>query len=307
MGDRRILVLGSDGQVGWELQRTLLPIGSVAARNRAELDLSDPDAVRLALCDLQPDVIVNAAAYTAVDRAEAEPEQAFRINGEVPGLLAEEAKRSGALLVHYSTDYVYDGSKGTAYVESDPPGPINVYGSSKLAGDQAIQDVGGDHLILRTSWVYGMRGRNFLRTILRLAAEKEELRIVDDQVGCPTWSRWIAEITAQVIGQVTGGARKKQYTGIYHLCGGGSTTWHGFASAIVDEASRLAGLDLRVRQVTPIPTSAYPTPARRPPQTPLSCKRLQETFRLGVTGWEEQLRLCLADPGMHRILRTPTD
>lgn len=294
MNDRSILVLGSNGQVGWELQRALLPLGSVIGRNRAGLDLSDLDAVRMELRDVRPDVVVNAAAYTAVDRAEAEPELAFRINGDLPGVLAEEVKRTGALLVHYSTDYVYSGRKGSAYVEGDEPDPINVYGRSKLAGDQAIQDVGGDYLILRTSWVYGIRGRNFLRTILRLAAEKEELSIVDDQVGCPTWSRWIAEMTAQIIGQAGRSPRAELRTGIYHLCGGGSTTWHGFASAIIEESAHLPGLDLRVRQVTPIPTSAYPTPAQRPMQTPLSCEQLQQTFHLGVADWRKQLRLCVA-------------
>ena len=223
----RILLTGKNGQVGWELQRTLAPLGEVVVLDRRQLDLSDPDQIRERVREISPDLIVNAAAYTAVDRAEAEPEPAMAVNGTAPGLLAEEAKRIGAAIIHYSTDYVFDGAKTTPYTEEDAPNPLNVYGRTKLAGEQAVQAAGVPHLILRTSWVYGMRGKNFLLTILRLAREREELKIVDDQIGAPTWSRTIAEATAQIL--TSGAWPVSGASGIYHLTASGSTSWYGFA------------------------------------------------------------------------------
>ena len=199
----RILVTGANGQVGWELQRTLQTLGDVVACDRGTLDLSDPDSIRGKVREIRPDVIVNAGAYTAVDRAESEPELAMAVNGVAPGVLAEEAKQLGALLLHYSTDYVFDGTKAEPYLESDAPNPVSVYGSSKLAGEKAVEAVGGAYLIFRTSWVYGGRGKNFLLTMLRLAGEREELRVVDDQFGAPTWCRTIAEATAQVVAKLS--------------------------------------------------------------------------------------------------------
>jgi len=275
----RILITGRNGQVGWELERTLAPLGDIVALDRAGLDLADPDRLRAVVGDVRPDIVVNAAAYTAVDKAETEAALATAINGTAPGILAEECKRSGALLVHYSTDYVFDGSKDGPYTEDDPTCPINVYGASKLAGEQAIQAVAGRHLILRTSWVYGLRGHNFLRTIRRLAAERAELRIVADQIGAPTWSRLIAETTAALL------ARPAVAEGLFHLTAGGATSWHGFAAAIV--AAQGAATT-----VTPITTADYPLPARRPANSRLDCGKLRG-LGLAVVPWQEQLRLCL--------------
>ena len=198
---RKILLTGKNGQVGWELERSLQPLGQVIAFDRSGLDLASPDSIRAVIREVKPELIVNPAAYTAVDKAESEPDLAMAVNGVAPGIIAEEAKRLGAALIHYSTDYVFDGTKAEPYTEDDVPKPINVYGKTKLAGEQAVQAIGVPHLIFRTSWVYGMRGKNFLLTILRMAKEKDELRIVDDQFGAPTWSRMIAETTAQVLAQ----------------------------------------------------------------------------------------------------------
>ncbi len=281
---KRILLTGRNGQVGWELQRTLAPLGEVVALDRTTLDLSDADAIRATIREMRPDLIVNAAAYTAVDQAETESSLAMLINGQAPGVMAEEAKQLGALMVHYSTDYVFDGSKDTAYNEDDPPNPINAYGRSKLAGEQAIQAVGCRHLILRTSWVYGLRGRNFLRTILRLAEEREELRIIDDQVGAPTWSRMIAESTALAC------SRKTPQEGLYHLACNGAASWHGFTQAIL-EFSR----HLRTREpaLTAIPTRDYPLPARRPLNSRLACDRLAQEADIILPDWRKALSLCL--------------
>ncbi len=276
---RRILLAGRNGQVGWELERTLAPLGEIRACDHSSLDLADADRIRSAVRAFKPDVIVNAAAYTAVDQAEAEPELAEAINGTAPGILAEEAKRLGALLVHYSTDYVFDGTKPTPYTEADAPNPLGVYGRSKLAGEQAVQAVGGDHLILRTSWVYGLRGRNFLLTIMRLAGEKPLLRIVGDQVGAPTWCRNIAETTAALLASPQGPR------GLFHLTAGGTTSWHGFAAAIV--AAR--GATARVEEIT---TADYPLPARRPANSRLDCGALRAQG-IALPDWQDQLRLCL--------------
>lgn len=290
-----ILLLGANGQVGWELQRTLSPLGPVRAMERAEADLSDHDALVRTVRDVAPSLIVNAAAYTAVDRAEEEEDLARAINGEAPGLLAEEARKLGAVLVHYSTDYVFDGAGDRPVTEDDRVAPLNAYGRTKLAGEQAIRESGCAHLILRTSWVYSTRGRNFLLTVKRLAGELEELRIVADQKGAPTWARGIAEATALMLSRCgvpgdTGMLAEKG--GLYHLTAAGETTWHGFAEAIV-EWLRETGQPVRCKRVVPIGTADYPTPAIRPANSVLDCSRLRESFGIGLPDWREQLRLCV--------------
>ena len=286
-----ILLAGRNGQVGWELQRTLQPVGKVTAVGHAELDLADAAAVRRKLDEVRPDVIVNAAAYTAVDKAESEPEQANAVNAAAPALLAQEAARRGALLIHYSTDYVYDGAKAAPYVETDPTNPLGAYGRSKLAGEEGIRASGCDHLIFRTSWVYAARGANFLRTILRLAAEREELRIVMDQVGAPTWARLIAEATALALRQALAERRHGRFeSGLFHLACAGETSWHGFASAIV--ANRRG---LRVKTVTPITTAEYPLPAPRPANSRLNTGAFRARFGLALPDWRDGLSLCLEE------------
>jgi len=285
---QKIMLLGKNGQVGWELQRTLAPLGKVVALGRKELELEDEKGIRKNIRDVAPDVIVNAAAYTAVDRAEEEPEKAGLVNSVAPGVLAEEAGRLNAWLIHYSTDYVFDGTKDTPYTEEDPVSPINVYGKTKLQGEQNIRSAGAHHLILRTCWVYGLRGKNFLLTMRRLAKEKEELRVVDDQVGCPTWCRMIAEATAQILSQIK--CREDQVSGIYHLCAGGQTTWYGFAGAIFENV--FAPEDSRAR-LTPIPSSEFKTPAARPAYSVLNCDKLRETFGISLPDWEQTLKLVL--------------
>jgi dTDP-4-dehydrorhamnose reductase len=247
----KILLTGRDGQVGWELERALAPLGELVATSRAQLDLADPDAIRRVVREAKPQVIVNAAAYTAVDNAESEPALAMRINGEAPGVLAEEAKRLGALLVHYSTDYVFDGMKKAPYTEEDEPNPINAYGESKLAGEAAIRRSGCRHLVLRTSWVYSGRGRNFYLTMLRLADEGKPIRVVDDQFGAPTSALDLARHSARLLG--LGSVPE----GLLHLSASGETTWFGFASEIMRACKRPVA-------VASIPSSAYATPARRP-------------------------------------------
>jgi dTDP-4-dehydrorhamnose reductase len=276
----KILVTGKDGMVGWECARVLPSVGEVIALNRAELDITDPAAVITTVRKLRPDVIVNAAAYTAVDKAESDRENAFLANAAGPAFLAAEAKALDALLVHYSTDYVFDGTKQGAYVETDPTNPLSVYGESKLAGEQAIQSSGCRHVILRTSWVYASRGRNFLLTMLRLAKERPELRVVDDQRGAPTWARDIAEATAAVL------KHPDAPGGIYHCTPAGTTTWCGFAREII----RLAAV---ATPVVPITTAQYPTPARRPVSSVLDSTVLRRTFGLESRQWQESLALCL--------------
>ena len=290
-----ILLLGANGQVGWELRRALAPLGPVRALERAEADLADPDALSRAVRETAPSLIVNAAAYTAVDRAEEDEALAQAINADAPGLLAEEAKRLGIALVHYSTDYVFDGAGDLPARESDPTAPLNAYGRTKLAGEAAIRDSGCAHLILRTSWVYSMRGANFLLTVKRLAAELEEMRIVADQTGAPTWARGIAGATALILARCgapaeTGGLAEKG--GLYHLTASGETSWHGFAEAIVDWM-RATDQPVRCKQVHPIPTSDYPTPAKRPANSLLDCAKLRETFGIVMPDWRDQLGLCV--------------
>lgn len=279
---KKILLTGAQGQVGWELARTLAPLGEIHALGRGELDLTQPDSIRAAMVRLQPNIVVNAAAYTAVDKAEAEPDAAFAVNATAPGILAEEVRRLGALLVHYSTDYVFDGSKAGAYTEDDPPCPINVYGRSKLAGEEAIRQRGCRHLIFRISWIYGRRGGNFLLTMLRLARERPELRVVMDQIGAPTWSRLVAEITAQAL------AREQPPEGLYHLGSEDAVSWAGFAREIF----RLSGISVLVRD---IPSSEYPLPARRPLNSRLCGRRLRDAIGLALPSWQRSLALCLAD------------
>ena len=288
----RILLTGRDGQVGWELQRSLRPLGEVVALDRGGMDLSSPDSIRTAIRGAKPEIIVNAAAYTLVDKAESEPDLAMRINGVAPGIMAEEAKRNGALLIHYSTDYVFDGTKQGPYLEDDAPNPVSSYGRSKLAGEEAIRATRVPHLILRTSWVYAARGNNFVRTMLRLARERGELRIVNDQLGAPTWARFLAEATAQVLSANGGTARDN--SGLYHLTSAGAVSWFGFAEAIFAEAGRrLPGF--KSPTLAPIPTSAYPLPARRPANSRLDTAKLTTTFGLTPPRWEAMLKQCMKE------------
>lgn len=290
-----ILLLGANGQVGWELQRSLEPLGPVRALTRAEADLSDRDALSRAVRETGPSLIVNAAAYTAVDRAEEEAALAHAINAGAPGLLAGEAKRLGIALVHYSTDYVFDGAGDRPAREDDATAPLNAYGRTKLAGEAAIRESGCVHLILRTSWVYSMRGANFLLTMRRLAGEREELRIVADQTGAPTWARGIAGATTMILARSgapadTGVLAEKG--GLYHLAASGGTSWHGFAEAIVGWM-RETGQPVRCKQVLPIATADYPTPAKRPANSLLDCSKLLDAFGIVMPDWRDQLRLCV--------------
>jgi len=277
----RILLTGASGQVGWELRKTLAPLGEVRSFDRYGLDLADVSTLVATVRSLQPRIIVNAAAYTAVDNAQDERDMAFAVNATAPGVLAEEAKRIGAFLVHYSTDYVFDGAKAAPYVEDDPTGPINVYGESKLAGEQAVANSGCRHLIVRTSWVYGPRGRNFYLTMLRLAKERPELRVVDDQLGAPTSSLAIARATAELL--------PKGIEGLYHMTAGGETSWCGFARAIL----RRAGL---ATPVVPIRAEDYPTPARRPRSSRLDCSRLARDTGVALAPWEDALTEVTSAP-----------
>lgn len=292
----KILLTGSTGQVGWELARTLLPIGEVFIVNRAQADLAEPNSLRALIREIKPDIIVNPAAYTAVDKAETEQAQAFLVNAEAPGVAAEEAKKIGALLVHYSTDYVFDGTRSEPYSENETTNPINVYGRSKLAGEQAIESVAGDYLILRTSWVYASRGSNFLKTILRLAADREELKIVADQIGTPTWARLIAESTAHIVKQ----SIQERFAGtfnsnIYHLTSSGNTSWHGFAEKIISIARGQEKFVLKNKIIAPIPATDYPLPAIRPANSRLSCSRLEHQFGLTMPAWDNALLLCMQE------------
>jgi dTDP-4-dehydrorhamnose reductase len=282
----RILLIGKIGQVGWELRRTLAPMGRLTCVDFPEIDLTDANSIRRWVRDARPDIVINAAAYTAVDKAESEPDKAMQINGVAPGILAEEAKASGALMVHYSTDYVFDGTKTTPYLETDLPKPLGAYGHSKLAGDEAIRAVAGAHLIFRLCWVYGARGQNFMLTMLRLARQREKLRVVGDQLGCPTWSRMIAETTALALKQVTAASDRSAFTGIYHLAASGVTSWHGFAQAIIN---LMPAEGKKCSTVEAISTAEYPTPAKRPAYSVLACDKLERMFKLRLPHWEESL------------------
>jgi dTDP-4-dehydrorhamnose reductase len=289
---QKILILGQQGQVAWELQRTLASLGQLTVLGSQSLDLANPDAIRTQVRSIQPDIIVNAAAYTAVDKAESESDLCMSINAIAPGILAELTRESRSLLVHYSTDYVFDGTKTTSYLETDPTNPISVYGASKLAGEQAIIQADCAHLIFRTTWVYGDRGKNFLLTILRLAAEKTELKIVADQIGAPTWSRAIAEATTQVIAQCR--HDRTSVKGLYNLSAAGKTSWHGFANEIVDRARSInPDLQLAIEQILPIPTTDYPTPAQRPANSVLDSSKLLADFGVQLPDWTVSLDQCM--------------
>ena len=286
----KILLTGKNGQVGYELERSLQGLGEVIALDRAQLDLANLQQVREVIRSVRPNLIVNPAAYTAVDKAESEPELAMRINGEAPGVMAEEAKKLGAAMIHYSTDYVFDGGKATPYTEDDAPNPINGYGKSKLAGEEAIKAADIPHLIFRTSWVYGLRGRNFLLTVLRLAREREELRIVADQIGAPTWSRTLADTTAHIVSQARAARDAQQWwehnAGLYHLTAQGKTSWHGFTEAILAHPAIQ-----KKPSVIPIATEEYPLPAPRPRNSLLNCDKLKQRF-CDLPQWETALSLC---------------
>ena len=289
----KILLIGKNGQVGWELHRTLAPLAEVVAVDYPEINLTDTPSLRQFVAGTRPAVVVNAAAYTAVDKAETETELCRQINAVAPGVLAEAAKKVGALMVHYSTDYVFDGTKTSPYVETDAPNPLGAYGRTKLEGDRAVKASGADHLIFRLCWVYGARGQNFMLTMQRLAREREKLRVVGDQFGCPTWSRMIAETTALALKPVLAGADRSAFNGEYHLAASGYTSWCGFASSIIQlmpEAER------KCRVVEKITTSEYPTPAKRPAYSVLDCGKLQKTFGLRLPDWEASLRQVLDKP-----------
>ena len=294
----KILLFGKNGQVGWDLNRSLLPLGKLVAPGRDEADFSDTESLRKILRNVKPDIIVNAVAYTAVDKAEEEEGRALVINAEAPGILAEETKKLGAILVHYSTDYVFDGTKKGPYTETDETNPVNAYGRTKLAGEQAIQTAGCDYLIFRTSWVYAARGHNFLLTVLKLAAERDELNIVCDQWGAPTSARLIADTTSLCLQQ----AIKERIlgvfsSGLYHLTASGITSWHGFAEAIINAARTDPGMHLKIKDIYPVPTSGYPTPAARPANSQLDLNRLESVFGIKMPDWRVGVELCMRELG----------
>jgi dTDP-4-dehydrorhamnose reductase len=293
-GRPRILLTGGSGQIGWEMRRALAPLGVVAAPDRARLDLTDTTALRAAVRDLAPTLIVNCAAYTDVEGAEGEEAAARALNVEVPEVLSAEAARTRALMVHFSTDYVFDGRKGAPYTEGDPTAPLNAYGRTKLEGEEAVATAGGPHLVFRTSWVYGRRGHNFLQTILRLSRERDEIRVVDDQIGAPTWSRLVAEAVAVVIGRLAGGGRfgaAEAPWGTYHLSAAGATSWHGFAEGILAACPAPDGPSPRI---LPVSTAAYGAGAVRPAYSVLDCRRAEAAFAVRLPDWREQLALAVA-------------
>ena len=297
-----ILLTGSSGQVGGELLKTLAPLGEIVAPGRAAMDLTDAETIRQTIRELRPRWIVNPAAYTKVDKAESEPELAFAINQDAVRAIGEEAQAIGAGVVHFSTDYVFDGAKEEPYVEDDATGPISVYGASKLAGEKALVASGAAYLIFRTSWVYGTTGTNFLRTILRLAREREVVRVVADQHGAPTWSWDLANLAAYVIGRVEAKTVERgfsdtaaEWSGSYHAAGGGETTWHGFAVEAVRLASQREP-GTKFARVEAISTAEYPTPARRPANSRLNCDKLAERFGWRMMEWHDSLREVMAEP-----------
>lgn len=283
-----ILISGKHGQVSQALQKCLSDLGHLLVLGREQLELGHPECIREHVRNLKPDLIINAAAHTAVDQAESEPELAFAINAQAPGIFAEEAARLNIPLIHYSTDYVFDGNKATPYTEDDAPNPLGVYGRSKLAGEQAITVVGGQHLILRTSWIYSRHGRNFLLTMQRLLQEKPQLRVVADQIGAPTWAGTVAYSTRLLIERWQNGLAGEW--GIYHLTAQGETSWFGFAQAI---AEQLNVLGLPCAELLPIPSRDYPTPAQRPLNSRLDCSRLQRQWQVTQPHWQQALIDCL--------------
>lgn len=290
-----LLVLGSNGQVGFELRRSLAPLGRVVALDRTRCDLANTEALRALIREMRPDVIVNPAAYTAVDKAESDPDAAFAINGVVPGVLAEEARQHGSLLVHYSTDYVFDGGGQGAYVETDAVNPQSVYGKSKLAGEQAVMDSGAVALILRTCWVAGAHGGNFAKTMLKLARDRESLRVIADQFGAPTTASLIADVTAQIVARHwLDGERVAFPSGIYHLAAAGETSWHGYACHVIaGAAARGASLKTDPSRIEAIPATAYPLPAPRPSNSRLDTSKLRQTFGVHLPDWREGIDFLL--------------
>jgi dTDP-4-dehydrorhamnose reductase len=291
----RILLYGRDGQVGWELQRALAPLGTVVPIGRGDAggDLAHPARVAERIRAVAPDVVVNAAAYTAVDKAEGEQELARTVNAEAPGAMARAAAAVGASFVHYSTDYVFDGSGTSPWDEQSPTAPLGTYGRTKLEGEERVRASGARHLILRTCWVYAARGHNFLRTMLRLARERDSLTVVDDQHGAPTGAELVADVTAHALRMVLA---KPELAGTYHLCASGETSWHGYARFVVERA-RAAGADLRVESeaVRPVPSTAYPTAARRPGNSRLRTHRLESCFGLSLPPWQDGVERTLAE------------
>ncbi|MGE8374404.1 dTDP-4-dehydrorhamnose reductase [Diaphorobacter sp.] len=292
-----ILLLGKSGQVGWELQRSLAVLGRVTALDHDSTehcgDFANPEGVRETVRALRPDVIVNAAAHTAVDKAESEPEIARLLNATTPGVLAEEAARLGAWLVHYSTDYVFDGSGTRPWVETDAPAPLSVYGATKLEGEQRIQQTGCRHLILRTSWVYAARGGNFAKTMLRLGSERERLTVIDDQWGAPTGADLLADVTAHAVRHLQS---RPGDGGLYHCVASGETNWHSYAKYVLEHARQAQpAIELKATEVAPVPTSAFPTPARRPHNSRLDTTRLQTTFGLVLPHWQQGVARMLTE------------
>ena len=286
----KVLLLGNTGQLGWELQRTLQPFGDVIALDYPLIDMANPDSIRKTVQQILPDLIVNATAYTAVDKAESEPELANGINGTGPGVLAEEARKLKAVLLHYSTDYVFDGTKAAPYYETDLPHPINMYGKSKLAGEQAIQSMGGNFLIFRTAWVYSLRRDSFVSKVMGWARKNEVLRVVDDQISNPTWARMLAEITSHVLARGKGFLQER--TGLYHLAGGGFASRYDWALEILklDPAKH----DQTLKELLPASTTEFPTPAQRPLFSALECQKFVQTFELSLPPWKVALELALA-------------
>jgi dTDP-4-dehydrorhamnose reductase len=292
----KILLFGRNGQVGWELQRSLAPLGEVIALDRRSTpcgDLSQLDALAETVYSVQPDIIVNAAAHTAVDKAESEPDLAHTLNVFAPAVLAEEAKRTNAWLIHYSTDYVFDGRGDKPWREPDATAPLNVYGTTKLAGEQFIKQSGCKHLIFRTSWVYGARGGNFAKTMLRLAQERDSLNVINDQIGAPTGADLLADATAHAIRVAL---KKPEVSGLYHLVASGETSWHGYASFVIESARR-AGVQIKVAPdaIQPVPTSAFPTPAKRPHNSRMDTAKLRDTFGLHLPDWRSGVIRMLAE------------
>lgn len=287
-----ILLTGKNGQVGWELQRTLAPLGRVIALDRTQMDLTNADSIRKAIRDAAPGIIVNAAGYTAVDKAESEPDLAMQVNAVAPGVMAGEAKRIDALLVHYSTDYVFDGTRSTPYVEEDAPNPLNTYGKSKLEGERAIAAAGCEHLILRASWIYSARGANFVLTMLRLARERKELAVVDDQIGSPTWARALAESTAQLLRNLR---LPQEESGIYHLSAEGYPTRFNFAKRILEIAREISPHTMGAPTLRRITSAEYPLLAARPLNAATSKDKIKRVFGVEMADWETQLGSFLRD------------
>ena len=292
----KVLLFGKNGQVGWELNRSLQPLGEIVALDRSDADFSNPESLREIIQNIKPDIIVNAVAFTAVDKAEAEEELAEKINGLAPGVLADEAIKLKALLVHYSTDYVFNGAKDSAYLEIDDTCPINAYGRTKLSGEQAIQSSGCEYLVFRTSWVYASRGYNFLLTILKLAKERENLSIVSDQIGSPTTARLIADITLVSLQQSIKERELGDFSSdLYHLSASGYASWYDFAQEIVNAVKQQSGEKLKIKDLKKIPSVDYPTPARRPNNSRLMLKKLEDKFGVDIPDWKNVLELCLEE------------